>query len=240
MRTYQTPREKLQPANFVLEIRNEIVNTIARKILLPQAMLVMFSSKQLEDPVFAIECMEGMIRWLLDEIEEIIKYQKRCLPDKSKSIETPRVYFLKIIPKPSNSANITLFKGVRRKFNTMLQEMLHSYHYFGFINVHEITTRPKDEKFFISDQSGTLSDEGTIQLWESISQTFKAMDQRCKPKLITKTQATQWDPKDFEKSRSHHDRERTYRHESFKSKEYRHYDDDRYAANTHYNHSYYY
>lgn len=120
------------------------------------------------------------------------------------------VYFLKILPKPTEAPGNTLFKGVRRKFNSTLQDMLQGYHSFGFINVHEITTREKDERFFISPRSGLLSDEGVIQLWDSISQTFKAIDNRMKPKTLMKSQHTQWDPKDFEKRPSKHSRENQY------------------------------
>lgn len=209
VRTYQSPPIQGQNENFLSKIRNEFAETVQRKIALPSAILFMFSYQRLEDPVFAVECMEGLLRWLLDEIEDIIKFQKRCLPEKSKSFENPRVYFLKILPKPNEAPNNTLFKGVRRKFNNTLQNMLQSYHQFGFINVHEITTRTKDERFFISTNSGILSDEGTIQLWESISQTFKAIDTKKKPKSLTKTQATQWDPKDFKDFHSTHIQNKT-------------------------------
>lgn len=200
----------------MLSIRENIAATVMRKTLLPSAILVMLSSAKLEDPVFAIECLEGLMRWLLDEIEDIIKFQKKCLPPKALLYDTPRVYFLKILPKPSQSQGANIFKGVRRKFNASLQNMLEAYHTFGFINIHEITTRQKDERFFISNTSGKLSDEGTIQFWESISQTFKAIDNKLKPKSITKSQSSQWNPNDFKqpinKSQDDdmHSRERNY------------------------------
>lgn len=162
--------------------------------------------------------MEGLLRWLLDEIEDILKFQKRCLPEKAKSFEKPRVYFLKVLPKPNEAPNNTLFKGVCRKFNNSLQNMLQTYHLFGFINVHEITTRPKDQRFFISNTSGILSDEGAIQFWESISQTFKAIDAKIKPKSITRTQGTQWDPRDCQKKNSDREgREKSHSRSSYSS-----------------------
>lgn len=214
-----------------------------RKVMLPKVILIMLSSSTLDNAVFAIECMEGLLRWLLDEIEDLIKFQKKALPEKSKHFENPRVYFLKILPKPKETQNQNLFKGVRRKFNSTLQNMLESYHSFGFINVHEITTRDKDERFFISPRSGLLSDEGIIQLWDSISQTFKAINNRTKPKAIMKNQQTQWDPKDFEKRRTHSRRE--YRNLAIRDDE-NHYDygynrKDTYPSNTNYRaNSYYY
>lgn len=196
VRTYPVGKE-MGKSNFISNIRNSIANTILRKVTLPRALIIMLSSSKIEDPVFSVECMEGLLRWLLDEIEDILKFRIKSLPEKSKTFDCPRVYFLKILPKPNECPNNTLFKGVRRKFNTTLQTMLEAYHNFGFINVHEITTRVKDEHFFISTRSGLLSDEGIIQLWDSISQTFKAIDSRSKPKSMTKNQQTQWDPKDF-------------------------------------------
>lgn len=98
----------------------------------------MLSNTKLDDPVFAIECMEGIICWLLDKIDDLIKFQKKCLPEKAKKIDSPRVYFLKIIPKPNGAANCNLFKGVRCKFNSNLQNMLQAYHGFGFINVQKM------------------------------------------------------------------------------------------------------
>lgn len=179
---------------FLKEIRNAIANTIMRKITLPSAILIMLSNNLLEDAVFAIECMDGIWRWLMDEIYEMIKFQWNNLPPKSKKFDEPRVYVLKAIPKPNKIKAAALFRGVRRKYNSNLQNMLQDYHGFGFINVHEITTREKDEKFFISNLDGTLSDEGTIQLWTSISQTFKAMDEGNKAKALVAEKATQTDP----------------------------------------------
>lgn len=227
--------------NFIQKLRNEIASTVMRKIMLPQKMLIMLSSKLLDDPVFGIECMEGLLRWLLDEIEDILKFQKKCLPSKSKQLETPRVYFLKILPKPNEAPGSNLFKGVRRKFNNTLQTMLQSYHHFGFINVHEITTRTKDEKFFIAKDSGLLSDEGIIQLWDSISQTFKAIDLRMKPKAITKDQSSQYDVSDFRQERKTQNYQGQGRSNSLNSNYYHnsYYDQDRYAK-PHYSTSYYY
>lgn len=244
VKVYQTLGIESEKENFVSNIRNEIAKTVMRKVSLPQKILILISSCKLDDPVFAIECMEGLIRWLLDEIDDIIKFQKKCLPEKAKKIDSPRVYFLKVIPKPNEAPNSNLFKGVRRKFNNVLQTMLQNYHSFGFINVHEITTRVKDERFFISNQSGSLSDEGAIQLWVSISQTFKAIDQRLLPKAITKNQSTQWNPKDAQKTRpqDHEKRESSYR-SHYKQSDYRNYDaygnDNRYAS-TSYANAYYY
>lgn len=247
VKTYLTPPQGHQ-SNFIKEIRNEIANTILRKVSLPHRILILLSSKRLEDPVFAIECMEGLLRWLMDEIEDILKFQKRCLPDKAKIQDAPRVYFLKILPKPNEAPNCNLFKGVRRKFNSTLQNMLQSYHSFGFINIHEITTRVKDEKFFISNQSGSLSDEGSIQFWESISQTFKAIDQILKPKTTTKNQASQWDPKDFRKDSQkplhRESRENSYYRSAYQGDDFRHYEnyetDERYSGRPYYSKSYYY
>lgn len=248
VKTYVTPNKgkaEEENANFIQNVRNEIATTVMRKIMLPQKILVMLSSERLSDPVFSIECMEGLLRWLLDEIEDIVKFQKKCLPEKSKNFDTPRVYFLKILPKPNESPRSNLFKGVRRKFNNTLQSMLESYHQFGFINVHEITTRNKDEKFFITKDSGLLSDEGTIQLWDSISQTFKAIDMKIKPKAITKDQSSQWDPNDFRqerKDRKSYDRDsqNSIRNSAYKAKTYNCYhESDRYNR-PHYSSSYYY
>lgn len=178
-------------SNFIANIRNNIANTVMRKVLLPTSILIILSNDILDDAVFTIECMDGLLRWLLDEIVEIIKFQKRCLPPKSTRFEEPRVYLLKALPKPGKINFPTLFRGVRRKFNSNLQNMLENYHGFGFINIHEITTRPQDERFFISNQSGKLSDEGIIQLWTSISQTFKAMDDKLKAPTMIANKATQ-------------------------------------------------
>lgn len=65
---------------------------------------------------------------------------------------------------------------------------------FGFINVHEITTRIKDERFFIAPDNGQLSDDRILQFWQSISQTMKAMDERKKAKSLVATKETQTDP----------------------------------------------
>lgn len=204
VRTYQPgENDKKSKDNFIQQIRNEFAQTVIRKVMLPSAVLFMLSSAKLDDAVFAIECMDGLLRWLMDEVEDILKFQMKSLPEKDKVFNEPRVYFLKILPKPADSPNSNLFKGVRRKFNSSLQSMLESYHAFGFINIHEITTRAKDERFFISSKSGRLSDEGIIQFWESISQTFKAIDNRAKPKALMKNQQTQWDLKDAKRSSKH-------------------------------------
>lgn len=248
VRAYVSPVQT--NSNFIQEIRNELVNTILRKVILPQRIIIMLSSAKLNDPVFSIECMEGLLRWLLDEIEDILKFQKRCLPEKSKKLDAPRVYFLKILPKPSGCPGNNLFKGVRRKFNSTLQDMLESYRGFGFINVHEITTRIKDERFFISPESGILSDEGAIQLWDSISQTLKAIDFRLKPKSITKDQFTQWEIKDQKraehlepKTRDRSPRINKYRHNpnSYQSQEQHRYNNNGHCqGRPYYSNSYYY
>lgn len=154
IRTYPQDENSIYKHNFIAEIRNQIANTTMRKVLLPSAVLILISNEKLEDAVFTIECMEGLLCWLFDEIHEIIRYQLSCLPQKSKNFEEPRVYILKALPKPTKAKNLNLFKGVRRKFNQTLQSILEDYHNFGFINVHEITTREKDEKFFISQYDG--------------------------------------------------------------------------------------
>lgn len=245
VRTYQDPdaNDTKSSTHFALKIRNEVAQTIMRKIILPRAMLILLSSTRLDDSVFAVECMEGILRWLMDELEDIIKFQTKCLPDKAKKIDSPRVYFLKILPKPSDSTNNTLFKGVRRKFNSTLQNMLEAYPRFGFINVHEITTRQKEQRFFISNNSGLLSDEGVIQLWESISQTFKAIDGKIKPKAITKNQYSQWNPDDFRPKQRN---QRSDRNEAYSRNSYN-YDtpkygehDQRYAPRHSYSNTYYY
>lgn len=243
VRSYLSPtsEEKSSKQNFILRIRNEIATTVMRKILLPQKILVMISSSKLDNPVFGIECMEGLFRWLLDEIEDIIKFQKRCLPEKSKNFDTPAVYFLKILPKPNGTPGNNLFKGVRRKFNNTLQTMLEAYHHFGFINVHEITTRPKDEKFFAAPDSGILSDEGTIQLWDSISQTFKAIDLKQKPKSMMRDQGSQWDPNDFRSDRKSYGRDSHQRKSFHESRTHNYYNDaDRYPNRPNYSNQYYY
>lgn len=246
VRTYQEPTQEFAN-NFALKIRNEIAKTIMRKVLLPKVILILLSSKRLEDPVFSIECMEGILRWLMDEIQDVVKFQTKCLPDKSKKLDYPRIYFLKVLPKPGDAPNNALFKGVRRKFNSNLQNMLEAYPQFGFINVHEITTRPKDQKFFISNQSGILSDEGAIQFWESISQTLKAIDWKVKPRAITKNQYSQWDPKDFKPVQRDHrsaDGHLDCRRDSYHDKNtyYDEYHDQRqrYSKSQKYNNSYYY
>lgn len=211
-----------------------------RKIILPQKILILFSSKLLEDPVFSIECSEGLLRWLMDEIEDIIKFQKKSLPEKSQKLDDPRTYFLKILPKPNDAPGNNLFKGVRRKFNTNLQNMLQAYHSFGFINIHEITTREKDERFFMSSQSGLLSDEGIIQFWESISQTIKAIDMKHKPKAITKGQSTQWDQHDSNKAQKRN-REKDFHRKSYSSYDYRCSEtNDWNSDRAYYSNSYYY
>lgn len=192
VRTY--PND-IQETNFLKEIRNQIATTVMRKINLPSAMLIMISNDLLDDAVFTIECMEGALCWLFDEILEIIKFQWKCLPQKSKKRDEPRIYMLKALPKPQKIPKSNLYKGVRRKFNAMLQTILEDYHGFGFINAHEITTREKDEKFFISNYDGALSDEGIIQLWMSISQTFKAMDDGLKAKALVSDKNVQTDPR---------------------------------------------
>lgn len=242
VRAYKSPTKEGESENFIVEIRNEIVNTILRKVILPKIIIILLSSKKLDDPVFSIECMEGLLRWLLDEIDDILKFQKRVLPDKSKKLDAPRVYFLKILPKPNDAKGNNLFKGVRRKFNTTLQTMLESYHFFGFINVHEITTRAKDEKFFISNQSGILSDEGAIQFWDSISQTIKAIDHKNKPKTITKNQYTQWSQNDSNRAaKLDKKNDINYRRQAYQKQDYRRFENsERYSARPHYNDSYYY
>lgn len=190
-----------------------------RKILLPSAILILISNHHLDDAVFAVECLEGMIRWLLDEVDDIVKFQKKILPQKSKKFDQPRIYILKALPKPQSAKNSTLFKGVRRRFNNALQTMLEGYPNFGFINIHEITTREKDEIFFISPDCGTLSDEGKIQFWDSISQTFKAIDNKIKPKAITKSKASQCDWANTRK-------ENTFRNPEFRDDQRRSYDNN--------------
>lgn len=186
-----------QGEQFLGGIRNAIANTVMKKTLLPSAILILFNNDILENAVFTIECIEGLMRWLLDKIHKILKYQIKCLPPKSKKYEEPRVYIVKALPKPSGIAYPSLFKGVRRKYNQTLQNMLEDYHMFGFINVHKITTRHQNEKYFISQDSGKLSDEGMVQFWLSISQTFKAMDKRRKAKTLVASKETQTDSEMF-------------------------------------------
>lgn len=188
VRTYQ---DNTAQGNFIQKIRNDIANTVMRKVLLPSAIIILISNNILDDPVFAVECSEGLLQWLLDEVFEIIKFHKKCLPPKSTKFEEPRVYVVKALPKPSKIPLPTLFRGVRRKYNNNLQNLLENYHNFGFINVHEITTQQQDEKFFISNYSGKLSDEGIIQFWISISQTFKAMDDKVKAAVMVLNKNTQ-------------------------------------------------
>lgn len=238
IRTYNPAKEGEE--NFIKDIRNEIATTVTRRVLFPSKILIMLSSARLDNPVFAIERMEGLLCWLLDEIDDIIKFQKGYLPDKSKKLDSPKIYFLKILPKPTETANANFFKGVRRKFNNMLQSMLQAYHGFGFINVHEISTRTKDERFFISNESGKLSDEGTIQLWESISQTVKAIDCGNKPKTMTKNQQTQWDLRDFQKddtnTKDHRHQQAYYQSNSYRRPSH----SDKYYSRDYYNDQYYY
>lgn len=193
VRTYLTNLAK-EDDNFIKAIRNEIATTVMRKVMLPAAILIIVSNDILDDAVFTIECMDGILRWLMDEIFEIIKFQWKCLPQKSKKLDEPQIYILKALPKPNKIAKANLFRGVRRKYNANLQSMLEDYPGFGFINVHEITTREKDEKYFISNYNGKLSDEGIIQFWVSTSQAFKAMKEGNKPKSMVADKTIQTEP----------------------------------------------
>lgn len=57
IKTYPIPRDE----KFLSGIQNQIANTVMRKILLPSAMLIVMNNNMLEDAVFTIECMEGLI-----------------------------------------------------------------------------------------------------------------------------------------------------------------------------------
>lgn len=211
-----------------------------RKITLPKAMLILISNRILDNPVFVVECSEGLMRWLLDEIDEIIKFQKKHLPAKSKKHDEPRVYILKALPKPQETRDIEIFKGVRRKFNNKLQDVLKDYPSFGFINVHEITTRKKDEKFFLSPNEGELSDEGIIQFWESISQTIKAMDQGNRAKTTTLWKETQVSEEDIKRATHNFNREKPAEEKPYRREARRYSGERRQSESRHFQNNTYY
>lgn len=110
--------------NVLKMVRNSLVEGLNRRIKLPSVIVVMCSEQILtEDPLFLPSEVERKIKWLVREIETIIKVRKGILPIKAYTLGEPRVMWVQLF---QNSKANKLNGDNLQKFNNILKRICHA------------------------------------------------------------------------------------------------------------------
>lgn len=152
--------------NFVRSILNDLIYHLNTRTKLPSRILIIIGHDALQDINFVKVGFKTVFTWLLDEIQFAILHKINTAPSKMSCIVSPEVIFVKLIPKLEGTASSDQ-KMVRRKFNKILETVLHQYNTikFSFINIGEITSETRD--YF--HKNGSLNDAGNLTYWISLS-----------------------------------------------------------------------
>lgn len=183
--------EKEGQQNFIQQIITNFAQMLKANYKLPAIILILLDNSKLDDPPFATTALPRLIKWLLAEIDFMIKTRLGQLPKRCTTPVEPAVYLLKFLPRTNHAENADLFKSVRRKVNNIIPELVNEFQ-FGFINAYEINTTTA---LFFNSTGTKLTQAGIVQFWASISKTIQSIieEKRGKIKPILRSNTSQTD-----------------------------------------------
>lgn len=161
------------PNNFLIRITNTFTTALnAAEVALPTEVVILLDNQFLKEEYFGDREMPRIVHHMLSDIAEIIRQRKKQLPNPFWQENTPKIIFVRPIPRPAYSlSDPEKYRYIKRKFCTELEEVT-SQLKVSLANMDELNCSQR----VLFDQFGNLSDYGIEQFWKSLSEYLRKSD----------------------------------------------------------------
>lgn len=107
--------------NVLTMVRNSLVEALNRRLKFPTTIVILLSDQIImEDPLYLPSEIDRKIKWLLREIDAIIKIRKSLLPAKAYIFGEPRIMWVRAF---NNTKSNYISRDILLKYNNMLRKI---------------------------------------------------------------------------------------------------------------------
>lgn len=107
--------------NVLTMVRNSLVEALNKRLKMPSAIVVLISDQIIvEDPLYLPSEIDRKLKWMLREMDSIIKIRKSVLPTKSYTFGEPRFMWVRGF---NNTKANYLSSDLLMKYNNMLRKI---------------------------------------------------------------------------------------------------------------------